>query len=109
LRSYIKFSELGSTYEGVYITAEAIRNAGTVNKGAVRDALAELEMPQLIELMKDGMISFSPDYRESKFELYMQQLLWNDSVNETRPKIIWPAAVKETEFVLPEWYEPGSL
>lgn len=38
----------------------------------------------------------------------MQQLRWNASVNETRPKIVWPASVKETEFVLPEWYVPGS-
>jgi branched-chain amino acid transport system substrate-binding protein len=97
-----------STYEGVYIAAEAIRNADTVDKPAVRAALAELEMPQLIELMKDGMISFSPEYRESNFELYMQQLLWDESVNETRPKIIWPAPIKQTDFVLPEWYEPGS-
>ena len=96
-----------STYEGVYIAAEAIESAGTLDKAEVRAALAELEMPQLIELMKDGMISFSPDYRESNFELYMQQLLWNDHVNETRPKIIWPAAIKQTDFVLPAWYEPG--
>jgi hypothetical protein len=37
----------------------------------VHDALAELEMPQLIALMKGGEISFSPDYRESNFELYI--------------------------------------
>lgn len=97
-----------STYEGVYIAAEAIRNVGTLDKAAVRDALAELELPQLIELMKGDMITFSPDYRESKFELYMQQLLWDESVNETRPKIVWPASVRETEFVLPEWYVPGG-
>jgi parallel beta-helix repeat protein len=97
-----------SSYEGVYIAAEAIRNADTVDKAAVRAALAELEMPQLIELMKDGVITFSPEYRESKFELFMQQLLWDASVNETRPKIVWPAAIKETDFVLPEWYVPGS-
>jgi len=97
-----------STYEGVYIAAEAIEHAGTVDKAAVRDALAELEMPQLVELMKGGVVTFSPDYRESKFELYMQQLLWDESGNETRPKIVWPASVKETDFVLPAWYEPGS-
>jgi branched-chain amino acid transport system substrate-binding protein len=60
-----------STWEGVYIAAEAIERAGTVDKNEVRDALAELEMPQLIALMKGGEISFSPDYRESNFELYI--------------------------------------
>lgn len=97
-----------STYEGVYIAAQAIENAGTTDKEAVRDALDELEMPQVVEAMQNGVISFSPDYRESKFELYMQQLFWDDSVGETRPKIIWPDSVKETDFVLPDWYEPGT-
>jgi len=60
---------------GVYIEAEAIANAGIVDKAAVRAALAELEMPQLIKLMKDSVISFSPEYRECHFELYMLQLL----------------------------------
>lgn len=97
-----------STYEGVYIAAEAIKNAGTVDKEKVRAALAEIEMPQMVEAMQNGVITFSPDYRESKFELYMQQLIWDESVGETRPKIVWPDSVKETEFVLPDWYEPGS-
>ncbi|MBN1763002.1 MAG: ABC transporter substrate-binding protein [Methanomicrobia archaeon] len=97
-----------STYEGVYIAAEAIEHAGTVDKAAVREALAEIEMPQLIELMKEDVITFSPDYRESKFELYMQQLIWNETAGETRPKIVWPGSVNETDFVLPDWYEPGS-
>jgi len=97
-----------STYEGVYIAAEAIEHAGTIDKEEIRDALAEIEMPQMIELMKDDVITFSPDYRESKFELYMQQLMWNETANETRPKIVWPDNIKETDFVLPDWYEPGS-
>jgi hypothetical protein len=41
----------------MYIAAEAIE--------------AELEMTRLLELMEDNVISLSPDYRESKFELYM--------------------------------------
>lgn len=97
-----------TTYEGVYIAAEAIKNAGTLDKDKIRDALDELEMPQDIFAMKGGVIAFSSDYRESKFEPYVEQLIWNDSVGETRPKIVWPASVKETDFVLPEWYEPGS-
>jgi branched-chain amino acid transport system substrate-binding protein len=97
-----------STYEGIYIAAEAVKNAGTVDKAKVRDALAAIELPQMVEAMLDGKITFTPDFRESKFELYMQQLIWDNVVGETRPKIVWPDSVKETEFVLPEWYELGS-
>ncbi len=102
-----------STYEGVYIAAEAIKNANSVDKEKVRASLAELDMPQIIEVMKGNTITFSPDYRESKFALYMQQLIMDESAGETRPKIVWPESVKETSFVLPEWYgtstpkEPG--
>ena len=97
-----------STYEGVYIAAKAIKNANSVDKEKVRASLAELEMPQIIEVMKDSTITFSPDYRESKFALYMQQLIMDEAAGETRPKIVWPESVKETDFVLPDWYEPGT-
>ena len=97
-----------STYEGVYIAAEAVKNAGTLDKEKIRASLSELELSQIIEVMQNGVITFSPDYRESKFELYMQQLIWNETAAETRPKIVWPDNVKETDFVLPDWYEPGS-
>ena len=97
-----------STYEGVYIAAEAAKNAGTLDKGEVRASLAGIEMPQMVEGMQNGVITFSPDYRESKFELYMQQLIWDESVGETRPKIVWPDNVKEANFILPDWYEPGG-
>jgi branched-chain amino acid transport system substrate-binding protein len=97
-----------STYEGIYIAAEAVKDAGTVDKAKVRDALAAIELPQLVEGMQGGKISFTPDFRESKFDLYMQQLIWDNTVGETRPKIVWPNSVKEMEFALPEWYEPGT-
>ncbi|MEM2925627.1 MAG: ABC transporter substrate-binding protein [Methanocellales archaeon] len=97
-----------STYEGIYIAAKAIEKAGSLNKTLVREALATLEMPQIVEAMKDGKIAFSKDYRESKFELYMEQLFWDESVKEPRPKIVWPDNLKETNFVLPDWYKPGS-
>ncbi|MCK4397809.1 MAG: hypothetical protein KAV25_02325 [Methanophagales archaeon] len=97
-----------SSYEGVYIAAEAAKNAGTLDKEKIRDSLAKIEIPQIVELMQDSVITFSQDYRESKFELYMQQLIWNETAGETRPKIVCPESVKETDFVLPDWYEPGS-
>ncbi len=97
-----------ATYEGIYIAAKAVEDAGTLDRTAIREALATIRMPQIVENMQDQTISFSPDYRESKFELTMEQLYWDESVKETRPKIVWPESLKETSFVLPEWYEPGQ-
>jgi branched-chain amino acid transport system substrate-binding protein len=97
-----------ATYEGVYIAAQAVENAGTLNNTRVMEAIAKIQMPQMVETMKNQTISFSPDYRESKFELTMEQLFWDGSVNETRPEIVWPAGLKETDFVLPDWFEPGK-
>jgi branched-chain amino acid transport system substrate-binding protein len=97
-----------STYEGVYVAAKAIENAGTLDKAAVRDAIAGISMPQIVEAIKDGTITFSRDYREVQFELFMTQLIWDDAKGETRPKIVWPDNLKEQNFLLPDWYEPGS-
>jgi branched-chain amino acid transport system substrate-binding protein len=97
-----------STYEAVYIAAKAIENAGTLDTPAIRDALANLEMPQLVEPMNNGMITFSKDFHESKFRLSMEQLYWDEAIGECRPKIVWPDELKETDFKLPDWYKPGS-
>ena len=97
-----------STYEGIYIAAKAAGNAGTTDKTTVRQALVDLNMPQVIEAMKNGQISFSKDFRESKFDLWMEQLAFNQTLGETRPNIVWPDNLKVTEFTLPSWYQPGS-
>ena len=97
-----------STYDGIYIAAQAIRNAGTTDKAAVKQALASLKMPQVVHAMKDKTISFSPDFRESSFDLWMEQLAYNATLGETRPAIVWPDNLKTTEFVLPSWYVAGS-
>ncbi|MDD1689236.1 MAG: ABC transporter substrate-binding protein [Methanoregula sp.] len=60
-----------STYDGVFIAAKAIGNAGTTDKATVRQALVDLKMPQAVEAMKDQTISFSPDFRDSGFDLWM--------------------------------------
>jgi branched-chain amino acid transport system substrate-binding protein len=97
-----------STNDGVFIAAQAIGNAGTTDKAAVRQALATMKMPQQVEAMKDQTISFSPDFRESGFDLWMEQLSFNATLGETRPSIVWPDNLKTTEFVLPSWYVAGS-
>jgi branched-chain amino acid transport system substrate-binding protein len=97
-----------STYEGIYIAAQAIGNAGTTDKAMVKQALVELSMPQIIEAMKGGSISFSKDLHESQFDLWMEQLAFDQSVGECRPRIVWPDNLKVVDFALPSWYKPGS-
>jgi branched-chain amino acid transport system substrate-binding protein len=97
-----------STYEGVYIAAQAAGNAGSTDKTAVRQALVNLNMPQVIEAMKGGTISFTKDFRESQFDLWMEQLAFDKTLGETRPNIVWPDNLKVVEFTLPSWYQPGS-
>jgi len=96
------------TYEGVYIAVDAIERAGSLDKEAVKAALAETDLPEMIEAMVGGRITFTEDFRESKFQLYMSQLIWDDSAGECRPKIVWPDQLKEQDFQLPDWYEPGE-
>ncbi|MFZ0034702.1 MAG: ABC transporter substrate-binding protein, partial [Sedimentisphaerales bacterium] len=83
-----------ATYDGVFIAAKAIGNAGTTDKTAVRQALVDLKMPQVVEAMKGQTISFSPDFRESTFDLWMEQLSYNATIGETRPSINWPDNLK---------------
>ncbi len=97
-----------STYDGVFIAARAVGDAGTTDKAAVKQALVGLKMPQVIEAMKDQTCSFSPDFRESSFDLWMEQLAYNTTIGETRPFIVWPDNLKTTEFTLPPWYVAGS-
>lgn len=96
------------TYETVYAGAEAVENAGSIDKAAIRDALDKLEIPEMIEVMKNGKIAFSEEFRESKFELYMAQLIWDQGAGETRPVIVWPDSMKEAGFIIPDWYKPGQ-
>ena len=97
-----------STDEGIYIAAKAIGNAGTTDKATVRQALVDLKMPQIIEAMNANTISFSSDFRESTFDLWMEQLSYNATIGETRPAIVWPDNLKTTDFILPSWYVAGS-
>jgi len=96
-----------STYEGTYVAVQAIENAGTLDKTQVKNALSQLSMPQMVEAMTGGNITFSKQYREAPFELYMEQLYFVPSLNECRPTIVWPDDLKAGTFVLPDWYQPG--
>ena len=97
-----------TTYEGVNIVANAIGRSGSLDKTKIKDALATTSMPETIEAMKDGKINFSKDAREANFNLYMEQLAWNETLQALRPTIIYPADLSQGNFVIPDWYQPGT-
>jgi branched-chain amino acid transport system substrate-binding protein len=105
------------TYDAFYIAKAAIESAGTLEKSAVRDAIENIDMEQMLIITDTGRIQFSTDpdsYHEFAPFTFVEQLFWDESVDETRPKVIWPetapgvGTIKQTDFVLPENYEPGS-
>ncbi len=98
-----------ATYEGVYVAAAAAQQAGSTGRAALVTALGSVQVPEMIESMENGTISFENTFRESKSNLYMEQLHWDPATQTLRPKIVWPAALKETEFQIPDWYRPGSV
>ena len=97
-----------ATYEGVYVAAAALEQAGTTDKAALINALNTIRVPEIVESQQGGAISFANQHRETQFNLFMEQLHWDAAEQELRPKIIWPDELKEAEFQLPDWYRPGS-
>jgi branched-chain amino acid transport system substrate-binding protein len=105
------------TYDAFYIAKDAIERAGTLDKSAVRDAIENTDMEQMLIITKTGRIQFSIDpdtYHEFAPFTFVEQLFYDDTVGECRPLVIWPetapgvGTIKQTDFVLPDDYEPGS-
>jgi branched-chain amino acid transport system substrate-binding protein len=104
------------TYDAFYIAAAAIERAGTVDKAAVRDAIESCSLDQMLIITETGKIEFSTgtDYHEIAPVTFIEQLIWNEDVNECRSVIVYPASaegvgtLKQADFVLPAAYEPGS-
>ncbi len=104
------------TYDAFYIAKDAIERAGTVEKSAVRDAIESTDMDQLLIMTQTGKIEFSvgEDYHEIAPLTFIEQLVWNSTVGECRPVIVWPESVPgvgqlaQADFVLPDGYQPGS-
>jgi branched-chain amino acid transport system substrate-binding protein len=104
------------TYDAFYIAKNAIENAGTIDKAAVRTALENTNMNQMLILTTTGKIQFSTgvNYHEIDPVTFMEQLKWNSATNKLESQIIWPATVpgisnfKQADFKLPTGYQPGS-
>ena len=78
-----------------------LKMPGPLNKADIRQALVTLKMPEVIEHMKDDTISFSKDYRESQFDLWMEQLYYNATIGETRPDYCLAGHHKNNRFRTP--------
>jgi branched-chain amino acid transport system substrate-binding protein len=96
-----------SAYDAVYVAAKAIEIAGTLDKTKIRDALRSMTIDQLLIPVPGGKINFG-DKGQQRFDLYGVQLFWDENAKELRPKIIWPASIKETDFKIPPGFEPGE-
>ena len=104
------------TYDAFYIAKNAIERAGTIDKAAVRTAIENTNMDQMLIMTTTGKISFSTgvNYHEINPVTFMEQLNWNNSTNKLESQIIWPASVpgiynfKQADFRLPTGYQAGS-
>ena len=67
------------TYDAFYIAKDAIESAGTVDKAAVRTAIENTNMNQMLILTKTGKIQFSTgvNYHEIDPVTFIEQLKWN--------------------------------
>ncbi len=104
------------TYDAVYIAKNAIENAGTLDKAAIRDALEHTDEPQRLLIMANGRINFSTgtNYHEITPKTFIEQLVWDSADSKLKPYVVYPDSLpgidslKQRDFVLPAGYEPGS-
>jgi branched-chain amino acid transport system substrate-binding protein len=112
------------TYDAFYIAKAAIESAGTVDKAAVRDAIAGITLDQSLILMENGKIQFTTgnattssigiSYHEIKPVTFMEQLKYNSGTGKLQSVIIWPSTAggisnfNQTTFTLPTGYVAGS-
>jgi hypothetical protein len=70
----------------------------------------------LLIITETGKIEFSTgtNYHEIAPVTFIEQLVWNEAADECRASIVYPDTApgidpfKQSDFVLPEDYEPGS-
>ena len=105
------------TYDAFYIAKAAIESAGSVDKAAVRAAIEQVNLDDMLILTATGKIQFSTgiNYHEIDPVTFIEQLKWASSGGDCKPVIVWPATVpkvgtiKQAEFVLPASYQNGSI
>ena len=102
------------TYDAFYIAKDAITRAGTVDKAAVRDAIENTNMNQMLIQTKTGKIQFSTgiNYHEIDPATFIEQLKWDSTNSHLTSQIVWspPGAtnLKQANFTLPIGYPPAQ-
>jgi branched-chain amino acid transport system substrate-binding protein len=102
------------TYDAFYIAKNAIESAGTVEKAAVRTAIENTDMPQMLIQTTTGKIQFSTgvNYHEISPVTFIEQLTWDTTTSQLKSQIVWAPAgssgLKQADFTLPTGYEPGQ-
>jgi branched-chain amino acid transport system substrate-binding protein len=105
------------TYDAFYIAKDAIERAGTLDKSDIRTAIESCSLDQMLIITESGKIEFSTStesYHEIAPFTFVEQLFYDATIGECRPQVIWPETapivgnIKQTDFVLPDNYEPGS-
>ena len=102
------------TYDAVYIAKDAIQRAGTVDKAAVRTAIENTNIDQMLIQTKTGKIQFSTgvNYHEIDPVTFIEQLKWDATTSHLTSQIVWspPSStnLKQADFVLPTGYLSGN-
>jgi branched-chain amino acid transport system substrate-binding protein len=102
------------TYDAVYIAKDAIQRAGSVDKAAVRTAIENTNIDQMLIQTKTGKIQFSTgvNYHEIDPVTFIEQLKWDASTSHLTSQIVWspPSStnLKQADFVLPTGYLSGD-
>ena len=102
------------TYDAFYIAKAAIEKAGTVDKAAVRTAIENTNLPQMLIQTTTGKIEFSTgvDYHEISPITFIEQLKWDSTNSHLTSQIVWAPSgssnLKQADFKLPTGYLSGA-
>jgi branched-chain amino acid transport system substrate-binding protein len=103
------------TYDAFYIAKAAIEQAGTLDKAAVKTAIENTNLNQMLIMTQSGKIQFSPgvNYHEISPVTFVEQLKWDTTTNQLVSQIVWPASagginLKQADFTLPDGYVAGK-
>jgi branched-chain amino acid transport system substrate-binding protein len=104
------------TYDAFFIAKAAIESAGTLDKAAVRTAIEQINIDDMLIMTQNGKIQFSTgvNYHEIQPITFIEQLIYNATTNKCTSQIVWPSEVtgigviKQAGFVLPAGYPVAS-
>ena len=104
------------TYDAFFIAKAAIESAGTLDKAAVRAAIEQINIDDMLIMTQNGKIQFSTgvNYHEIQPITFIEQLIYNATTDKCTSQIVWPTEVtgigtiKQADFVLPAGYPIAS-